>query len=363
MAGQPKTRAKKAAQAAGDIPEAREEDSAPARDTTARHTHARTRTRAPRAPTPRVSANSTAAPASVDAGPQVRARIDQHRAGIVEALQRELAPGMVVRIERTRPTWCAGYLEDWQLEEGTLGELFEYIREEHGGQRYTLSVLSPNGVPLIQMSQPFSGPPRQQGRPINRAQWDAEMRGEVYDPRQPAGAPPGYYPPGHYPPQPQQPAAAPQGIGLAEVLTILDKANDRQFEAVKGAAEAQSRTHSELMAALAKRDEGGSFLGQLAGIKQSVAAIREIEDELTPEAPPADDGPQPDSMGKEVMKAIMMKQLGMGAGGGGGGGGASPFPAGFGGPPGAPRYPRRDGAPSKAPADSNVIPFAREAEE
>ncbi len=158
MAGTPQKRARRAAARGEPL-------NAPAHDADA-HTHARAPARAYQAATP--------------PGPATRATVDQLGADQLADLAAALQPGVTVRVERTRPTWCAGWVEELDLEAAGLGELYEYLADEHGGLAYRVTALYADGKPLYTAQLRVAGAPREHGTPINRREWEANMRGEEH---------------------------------------------------------------------------------------------------------------------------------------------------------------------------------------
>ncbi|MFW5921396.1 MAG: hypothetical protein ACOCUS_06105, partial [Polyangiales bacterium] len=140
MAGQPKSRARKRQQQQGEDGERREPPAA-AEET------------APRARAPAGGSRARSGPQRqpnwLDVGPEVRHAVDEQRAEQVRAFAGAMGQsGAEVQIERTRPTWCAGYLESRDVGRGGWRELLEYVRDEYGGERYRLALVTPNGTEL-----------------------------------------------------------------------------------------------------------------------------------------------------------------------------------------------------------------------
>jgi len=62
-------------------------------------------------------------------GASSRAAADSAAATELNGLAQALRPGAQVRIERVRPSWAAGWIEDLTLDVGGLGELYEHLQE------------------------------------------------------------------------------------------------------------------------------------------------------------------------------------------------------------------------------------------
>lgn len=157
MAGRPKTRARReAAAATGDIPDA----------LTQATPNARARVRTREAPPLPLRAGGV--------GMGARNAADQAAAGQLAGLATALRPGALVRIERVRPSWAAGWIEDLTLDLGGLGELYEHLQEEWGGRSYRCTVMLPNGAPGFEGRIEIAGAPLEEGTPIDRDEWNGQ---------------------------------------------------------------------------------------------------------------------------------------------------------------------------------------------
>jgi hypothetical protein len=89
-----------------------------------------------------------------------------------------IKPGVSVRIERVRPTWAAGWIEDYPTEAtgDALGDLYEHLRDEHGGQLYKLTILAPGEQPLYVGAQAIAGPVRVSGRATGREAFELSTK-------------------------------------------------------------------------------------------------------------------------------------------------------------------------------------------
>jgi hypothetical protein len=110
-------------------------------------------------------------------GNQTKAAADTLEAERLRAVASQIRPGVTVQIERTRPTWCAGYLEDYPIDQGgeAFAELRAYVRDTYGGQRFRLTVISSSGVTLAEGNLPVAAPPRHFGKPIDRERWEGNL--------------------------------------------------------------------------------------------------------------------------------------------------------------------------------------------
>lgn len=265
MAGSPQKRARRAAARGEPL-------NAPAHDA---HTPAR-------APAP-----ARAYQAATPPGPATRATVDQLGADQLADLAAALQPGVTVRVERTRPTWCAGWVEELDLEAAGLGELYEYLADEHGGLAYRVTALHHDGKPLYTAQLRVAGPPREHGTAINRRQWEANMRGEEVGPAviTPTAAP----------------AAGLGGLaGLTEFLGLFlaeaRESRNHVFESVKVVTDKSSDNVTALLAALSdqanKAREGNTLPAQIQELTAGMAAVEELKDTVASNIPkPADDAP------------------------------------------------------------------------
>lgn len=257
MPGMPKRRAPE------DIPEAGParadaRPDAPAHDARGRtRADARTRTRARED-----GAGARVTP--LQPGPATRAAADQAQAEAAATLAEQLSPGVVVRLERTQPRWAAGWLEDNALELGEVGELYDYVREEYGGRVYRVTVLSPGGHPLFSSRLNIAGPPRHNGRVINRAEWESD--GDDAAHARPAAAAAG------------GDAMAPFVQLLGMVIASNREAGEAQAQAMKAAMESNTKQTQRLMELVvedrAERERGQSLSGQLTALVESAKTLR-----------------------------------------------------------------------------------------
>jgi hypothetical protein len=82
------------------------------------------------------------------------------------AIFRALHPAWSVTIERTRPSWCTGWLETIECDpEDPIDQ--EYIRDTWGGQRFKLVVNDEMGQYVTSFRISIDGPPKRNGRVID----------------------------------------------------------------------------------------------------------------------------------------------------------------------------------------------------
>lgn len=124
-----------------------------------------------------VRARPYAARVAQPLGPSVRATADAGQAMALAELGRHIRPGYVLRLERMRPSWCDGWVEDIPVESASMGELYRQIREEFGGTHYRVIVLGPQETPVYEGRISISEPPRRRGRPIDRDGWEQALEG------------------------------------------------------------------------------------------------------------------------------------------------------------------------------------------
>jgi len=220
VAGTPRKRAKKDAAAAGDaVPEAA------AAVAGARSAASRARARSAvtdRAPHVR--------PAHV--GTSTRNTSDALAAGELAQLSAQLQPGAVLRLERVKPAWAGGWLCDYPLEHGELAEAYDFIRENYGGQTYKATVLI-GDQPMMTAKISVAGPPRDDGRIIERWMWEGG------EPPQPRGA--------------AAPAPAPAANAVDTMLPLMkllleqqSASNASQLAAVRESVD-RAAAHSEAL--------------------------------------------------------------------------------------------------------------------
>lgn len=115
-------------------------------------------------------------------GPAVRATADAGQAQALAQLGAHIAPGYVLRLERLRPQWCDGWVGDVVVETSNMGEVYEFVRSEFGGQHYRVVVLGAQETPVYEGRLSIAAPPRAEGRPINRDAWENALAGRTAAP-------------------------------------------------------------------------------------------------------------------------------------------------------------------------------------
>lgn len=276
---------------------------------------------APPAPTRPRGEHPDPAPRGPSPGPAQRAVVDRQAADQLQQLAEVLQPGVMCKITRVRPRWCSGDLEDYELEEGNLQELGEYIREEWGGERFHVVILHPNGAPAFTTTFNIAGPPLDEGRRITRRSWRAMINGE--DETAPVTA--------------QAPAGAssmdntilghllgPNGV-LQTVMTTGKDSGDRAVAAMERMSADTKQVVADLVIAVSaqadKARESNSLGGQLKDLGSSLNAVEEIKETIAatiPEAPaPAEDTSGLNNLAQQLfMKKVMMSIDGDGGGDG-----------------------------------------------
>lgn len=233
---------------------------------------------------------------------------DDAQAQTMRELSHLIKPGVDIRIERSRPTWAAGWLEDYPIDAtgDALADLYEHLRDEHGGQLYKLTVMSPGEHPVYVGAVPIAGPVREQGRIITRETWDPPGRRE----RAPN-------------PQPQPAAAAaapfPMGDILGAVGSFLQLFMNQQKESAQAQIEAvrdmvansQKQTADFTSALLQVRSEDASqrgLAGQISELMDGVNAVEAMRKRFGAAAAPAAD--DDDDMLKGALKDATSHFLG-----------------------------------------------------
>jgi len=229
----------------------------------------------------------------------MRHAIDSQRAGAFEEVAAGLRAGTMIRIHRTRPLWAAGWIEDYPLDRSGVPGLLEYLRDEHGGQGYQLSPLSPSGAPLADFPQPIAGAVRLRGRVVDR---DAYERG---------GA--------------REPAPAPQAATIhgqtespvAMMKLVLDEARESRNATMEAVREIAKDSRASVDRILQSREAPArrSLAAELGELEQTSAALRRVSKSIGGAAPasaPAAQGPQEmrDVLKNEFARNVIRKFMG-----------------------------------------------------
>jgi hypothetical protein len=223
--------------------------------------------------------------------------VDTRAANDLAALADQLQPGLTCRIERTRPTWAAGWVEDLQIDDHDLGAVLEYISAEHGGQMYRATVIGIEGQQLYTARIPISGPPRRRGRLLPRSAWDGT------DDDAPRATPQAQ----------QHHAPALDLAGLGALLAQLQNGNTDRGEtviaAVREMTQQSARTTADLLRAVMQQRaeekaerKGGVFREHLQEFVNASHAIEEVREVLgVHNAAPAKD----DDETRGLMKGVL----------------------------------------------------------
>lgn len=322
MAGAPKRRARRLAQAGVDpVPSYNPLDSVVIPDAVVTNTNTPEGVSMPATPPRPSSSNVHAMPQrqpprranAAPVGTETRRIGDRHFADALEQLAAVLEPENVVTIERLQPTWCTGYLEDFVLTPDLAGvnELRSYLRDTYGGKVFRVSVLYANGQPAWESRINIDGPPRYEGALIFRDRWNGDKAPEVRQPVQQQLQQ-------HQ--QPQQQSTASVFSDLKEVLgfaiefaTAGSRDRDDKMVAMMREASVQQK---ELVQSILQRDtataKSQSFVGQLGEFVTASQAIDQVRDMLAPAGEreaPNEEGLVDGAM-REAMKGYIGKAMG-----------------------------------------------------
>lgn len=245
-------------------------------------TRARTRTRTREvAPPP---------PRAMPIGPATRNTIDTQTADDLDRLAAQLRPHLTARIERLRPTWASGWVEDYPLDSDGLGELLAYVRDEHGGQNYRITVIAGDGGALYTSRVPIAGMPRKHGREVPRSKWDGsedeapsrsirdaatETRSREFGERTNGDL-------------------AELVRALGETMHGSGNGRDHVLDAVREMTDRTSKQTTELIRAIVEtrsmERQSSGLVGQLREVVQATEAINEIREALAVEDRPSRGG-------------------------------------------------------------------------
>lgn len=271
MAGQPKTRAKREAEARaaaelaasealgfdpGTIPEAVTVHPVDGTVPGSAYTRARAR---PFQPTGK---------GSITAGPATRSAVDTAVGQEMSRLAQALRPGVVARLTRTRPTYAAGWVEDYPLDSDRVGELLEYLANEHGGQSYKVTVINPSGHPYFESNIQIAGPPKRRGKLVSRDSWDGPEAEIV-----------------------AQPAKQDQSVELLLKFMALQVENERHSadrllksisDIVASSKESNAQLMREIVSQRRAEAEATNINTQIENLGRAVGALRRVASSVEP---------------------------------------------------------------------------------
>ncbi len=237
-----------------------------------------------------------AAPARAE-GPAAATRriVDDAQAEQLGKLADTIGAGMTVRLERVRPSWCAGWVEDRELDTADLGELYAEVAATWGGERYRVTVIHPSGQVLHTATIRIAGPPRLHGARINRRAWDAALQGTELDQ--------GGVPTAAAVVAPAAGALEQLGGEVSFLKLFLDeqsKSRDHIYGTVERMAQTHAKQTHELIEAFAKEAtqnrERTSLTGQLAEVAESMQAVDGLRTAVADSIPkPPEDEEEPTS--------------------------------------------------------------------
>lgn len=237
-------------------------------------------------------------------GPATRNESDRRNASELSELAEKLNAGMSVRLERTRPTWAAGWVEDVMIDDHDLASVIDYVNQEHGGQMYRATVIGVDGAPLYTARLPVSGPPRRQGKILPRSWWTGD------DPEPRIANPIA---------QPQREQTAAPGFDLNAIVNLVSQitsqGRERQDTLVDSVremnAQNQATTTKLLTALMSHREQerqGGGLRDQLRELVQAKQAFEEVQEVLGVAPPTRDQNPS----GEDDMMQSVMKEAAVG---------------------------------------------------
>ena len=202
-------------------------------------------------------------------GAATRKAVDNIQADQLQRLSAHLRPGLTLRIERLRPHWAAGWIEDYPLERNdSMGAVYGYLRDEHGGQLFRVQVLGAGDTMLYEAQIAIAGKPRSNGVEITRQAWE-----------------------GAQPPQKSQskPSVESQGqnVGalglLMDVMRMFMEQQQKSSEATLGSvremvAQTREQTTALLEAVTERSAERApqSLATQLAEVVESAKAVERV---------------------------------------------------------------------------------------
>lgn len=237
-------------------------------------------------------------------GPGVRATADAGQAMALAELGRHIRPGYVLRLERLRPSWCGGWVDDIAVESTSMSELYSQIREEFGGTHFRVIVLGVQETPIYEGRITIAEPPRRRGRPINRDDWEQALDGRTRAAN----------------PQPVAVAAAPAvsdaNAGLQQQLIqmLFDQQRQTSTATLDAVREMTTRTATMVSEVLQRREDNssrGSLAAQLGELVEGTRAIQKAGRVFGAAAGSGDGGEDVnDSMVKQAGSLFLAKLAG-----------------------------------------------------
>lgn len=237
-------------------------------------------------------------------GSETRRSVDYQNASELERLAYVLRPGVPVRVERTRPHWCAGVVEThYTLESGHLDELIDYLRDEWGGQTYRVTVLQPHGAPAFESRLTVCAPPRYEGKRVYRETWGGEHE-EDEDER------PGNRKKRASNPEPSRSPAGPSTFGeLRELLAMMQAmhadASGKSLDAVRDIIANTRAEKEQLIQAVTEmrtqETRGGNLVEQLGEFMTAQKALQSVG-KVFGAAADRKENPEEDDVMKGVLK-------------------------------------------------------------
>lgn len=244
-------------------------------------------------------------------GASTRAAVDGAQADTMLRLASLIRPGVSIRIERVRPTWAAGWIEDYPTDVtgDALGDLFEHLRDEHGGQLYRLTILAPGEQPLYVGAQAIAGPVRVAGRSTGREAFELSAQKTTVE-RAPSSSSSA---------EPFPMGAVIQGF-VSFMQTMMgqqEKAAQLQIEAVRDMVRSSQKQGSDLANAVLahradERDQRG-LAGQVTELLEGMEAVDKVRKRFgAARSSNADSGDNDEMSGvlKEAAKSFLGNVMG-----------------------------------------------------
>ena len=228
-------------------------------------------------------------------GPSTRRAIDDRTVEDLDALARQLEPGLVVRLERLRPVWAAGWVEDYPIDADDLAGLLEHVAAEHGGQVYRVTVLASDSSQLFGSRIAIAGPPRRRGVMLPRAKWDGSDDVSMIDVSKQA---------------PQQTAFT-DIVQVMQLMTgVQEQRQETVLKSVQSMVDAQNKQIQSLLGAMFEthKPQAGSFRDQVTGLLQARQALDELQEVFASGGPPPESQQSPMQGAMQQAAAQMLMQ-------------------------------------------------------